>query len=124
VSHKLNDSPIWADILKVKNIYLQGRGVTFGRGNLTRFWLDPWLYKDPLVIFAPLLFEICENKEITVAHFLSGTAISFRRWLYDDLRSKWNQILQDAANVQVGNSDDKVAWNFGKKGKFTVKSVL
>lgn len=25
VKHKQTDSPVWADLLKVKNIYLQGR---------------------------------------------------------------------------------------------------
>jgi hypothetical protein len=123
VSHRLNDSPIWADLLKVKDIYLQGRSVSFGKGNLTRFWLEPWVYKDPLYLSAPLLFELCENKEITVAHFLKGSAITFRRWLFDDLRTSWNSILQDTINIQVVDRDDTVLWKIGKKGKFTVKSV-
>jgi hypothetical protein len=28
VGHKLNDSPMWSDLLKVKHIYLQGRGLS------------------------------------------------------------------------------------------------
>jgi hypothetical protein len=67
VGHRINDSPMWSDLLKVKGIYLQGRGVTFRRGNLTRFWFDPWVYKEPLYLAAPLLFELCDKKEITVA---------------------------------------------------------
>jgi hypothetical protein len=67
VGHRINDSPMWSDLLKVKGIYLQGRGVTFRRGNLTRFWLDPWVYKEPLYLAAPLLFELCDKKEIIVA---------------------------------------------------------
>jgi hypothetical protein len=63
VRHKLNDSPIWSDLLKVKDIYLQGRGVKIGKGNLTRFWLDPWLYKEPLYDSAPILFKLCDNKK-------------------------------------------------------------
>jgi hypothetical protein len=54
VGHKINDSPMWYELLKVKSIYLQGRGVTFRRENLTRFWLDPWVYKEPLYLSAPL----------------------------------------------------------------------
>jgi len=42
VKHRLNDSPIWHDLLKVKDIYLQGRGITINNGEKTRFWLDPW----------------------------------------------------------------------------------
>ena len=95
VSHKLNDSPIWSDLLKVKDIYLQGRGISFGNGNLTRFWLDPWLYKEPLHIIAPVLFELCENKNLIVAQFFYGMQITFRRWLFDELRVCWNNILHD-----------------------------
>jgi hypothetical protein len=86
VRHKLNDSPIWSALLKLKDIYLQGRGVKIGKGNLTRFWLDPWLYKEPLHDSAPILFELCDNKNLTVAHFFGGTQVTFRRWLFDELR--------------------------------------
>lgn len=33
VEHKLNDSPMWSDLLKVKDIYLQGRGISTRMGN-------------------------------------------------------------------------------------------
>jgi hypothetical protein len=72
VKHKLNDSPMWYDLLKIKNIYLQGRGVSTENGSLTRFWLDPWLYNEPIAVIVPILFELCENKNITVAHALGG----------------------------------------------------
>lgn len=48
VAHRLNDSPMWNDLLKVKDVYLYGRGIKIGCGNLTRFWIDPWLFKVPL----------------------------------------------------------------------------
>jgi hypothetical protein len=41
VGHKLNDSPMWYDLLKVKNIYLQGRSISSKNGELTRFWMKP-----------------------------------------------------------------------------------
>ena len=41
VKHKLNDSPMWYDLLKIKNIYLQGRGLSIGNGSLTGFGLIP-----------------------------------------------------------------------------------
>lgn len=49
-----------------------------GKGNLTRFWSDPWVYKEPLQDVAPLLFELSKNKNIMVAQFLSGVPITFR----------------------------------------------
>jgi len=97
--------------------------VSFGKGNLTRFWLDPWVYKNPLYVSAPLLFELCENKDITVDHFLKGSTITFRRWLFDDLRIAWNVIWQDALKFQLTTNDDSVIWLIGKSGKFSVKSL-
>jgi hypothetical protein len=123
VSHKLNDSPIWSDLLKVKDIYLQGREISIGNGNLVRFWLDPWLYKEPLHIFAPVLFELCENKNLTVVQFFDGMQITFRRWLFDELRVCWNNILHDASVFILSDNTDTVVWKIGKKGRFTVKSV-
>lgn len=32
VSHRQNDSPIWSDLLKVRDIYLQGRKITVKNG--------------------------------------------------------------------------------------------
>jgi hypothetical protein len=40
VVHKLDDSPIWCDLLKVKNLYLRGRSVNVQSGHTTLFWLD------------------------------------------------------------------------------------
>ena len=39
VKHSLNVSAMWSDLLKVKDIYLQGRGIKAGKGELTSFWL-------------------------------------------------------------------------------------
>jgi hypothetical protein len=83
---------MWYDLLKVKHIYLLGRGISIDNGVLTRFWIDPWLYKEILYLIAPVLFELCDNKNISVAQALSGTQISFRRWLFDDLTSTWEVI--------------------------------
>ena len=70
-----------------------------------------------------MLFELCENKNITVAQVLNGLQITFRRWLFDDLRANWNNILQDTMNFQLIDRDDTILWVLGKKGRFTVKSV-
>ena len=54
---------------------------------------------------------------------MKGTQISFRRWLFDDLRIAWNVIWQDALKFQITTNDDSVIWLIGKSGKFSVKSV-
>jgi len=102
---------------------LQDRSVSIGNGSLTRFWLDPWVHKEPLSLSAPVLFELCENKNIIVAQVLNGLQIIFRRWLFDDLRANWNNILQDTMNFQLIDRDDTILWVLGKKGRFTVESV-
>ena len=62
VSHRHNDSQMWYDLLKIKDIYLQGRVVTIRNGEKVRFWLDVWLYDEPLCKIALVLFELCDNK--------------------------------------------------------------
>lgn len=37
VNHKASDSPVWADLLKIRNIYLQGRKMIIGNGEKTLF---------------------------------------------------------------------------------------
>ena len=62
VTHKATDSPIWYDLLKVKEVYLQGRGISIRNGKRTRFWSDPWLYDKPISYIAPTLF-VCVSKK-------------------------------------------------------------
>lgn len=88
VSHKLNDSLIWADLLKIKPIYLQGRCVKIGNGAQTRFWEDNWLSDSPLCSLIPVLYVLCEQKEISVADVKTGViSITFRRWLPIELQN-------------------------------------
>ena len=37
INHRINDSPIWYDLLKIKDLYLQCRGITIRNGKNTRF---------------------------------------------------------------------------------------
>ena len=123
VKHKVSDSPMWSDVLKIKDIYLQGWGISFKNGGLTRFWQDPWIYEEPLSSHTPLLYEICENKNITVACALKGDPIRFRRWLHTEIRNEWEKFWKDASKFQLEEHENIVIWNLGKNNKFTVKSV-
>lgn len=40
VTHKLHDSPIWYDLLKIKEFYLRGGDIRIENGKKTRFWED------------------------------------------------------------------------------------
>lgn len=112
VSHKLNDSAMWYDLLKVKEFYLQNRYVLTKKGDKTRFWLDPWIYTEPVCVVSPVLFLLCEKKQISVAQALSGNELIFRRWLYSDLRNVWNQIWIDAMQFNLGVESDIVLWKW------------
>jgi hypothetical protein len=59
--------------------------VKIGKGVGTLFWTDNWL-GEPLCNKAPILFELCSEKIITVEGFLlKGGILTFRRWLPDVL---------------------------------------
>jgi hypothetical protein len=45
---RLPDSPIWSDLLKIRHVYLKGRGIKINNRQSASFWLDPWLGDVPL----------------------------------------------------------------------------
>jgi hypothetical protein len=58
VTHKLHDSPMWSDLLKIKDIYLKGRYIKIENGQKTRFWEDIWLFDRPLCLLIPELYAL------------------------------------------------------------------
>lgn len=124
VSHKLGDSPIWTDLLKVKYIYLQGKSVKIENGNLVRFWEDAWLSDSPLCTLVLVLYALCDQKGVRVADAKNGnTLISFRIWLHDDLCVIWDLIWAKVQEFLLFDVPDQIGWRLGKKGIFSVKSV-
>lgn len=94
VTQKATDSPMWCDLLKVRDIYLQGRGISIKNGEITRFWCDPWLYDKSLMLIMPTLFLLCDQKEVTVAEVKnSNVQITFRRRLTESLQLSWDGIM-------------------------------
>jgi len=55
--------------------------------------------------------------------FFGGTQVTFRRWLFDELRVWCNNILHDTTTFLLSDNDDTVIWNIGNKGRFMVKLV-
>ena len=115
---------MWFDLLKVKDIYLQGRSIVIQNGEASRFWYDPWLHKDPLYLSGPNLFELCENKDISVAQVLSGTSVTFRRWLFDCLKDQWDKIMQESNSFQLKSDLHIVRWSIESSDKFSVKVFI
>jgi hypothetical protein len=48
VKHRQADSAIWSDLLKVRDVYLQGWKIIVENGQKTLFWRDKWLYEKSL----------------------------------------------------------------------------
>lgn len=124
VSHKPSDSPIWYDLLKVKELYLQGRSIKIKNGKKCRFWSDPWLYDIPIRDVAPILFIISKQKEASVADVKSGKIqMTFTRWLHNDLQTEWDTIMKNTQDFQLLDTDDEIVWKFESNQRFTVKSM-
>lgn len=124
VKHRQDDSPMWSDLVKVKNFYMQGRIVkTFG-GELTRFWYDDWLFDKPLCTIVPSLFTLCEQKDVTCKQVVSGESmISFRRRLNEGLLESWEKIQSQMRDFQFSSEKDVIMWRWEKNGKFSLKSL-
>jgi hypothetical protein len=75
-----------------------------------------------LYLVAPVLFELCECKDITVKNARSdGIPITFRRWLPADLRASWEQIWRDVLNFPLESTPDRIVWSLKKNSIFHVK---
>jgi hypothetical protein len=65
--HKQHDSPLCCDMLKVRDIYLSGRSMKVNNGERTHFWGDTWCDSVPLKDKYPLLYNMCNEADVTVA---------------------------------------------------------
>jgi hypothetical protein len=63
IKYRQSDSPMWNDLLKVRHIYLHGRGFKINTGRMISFWLDPWLNGKPDY---PILYDLCLNQRNSV----------------------------------------------------------
>jgi hypothetical protein len=65
--HKPRDSVLWSDMMHVKDIYLSGMSMKVRNRGRTHFWGDTWCGSTPLKDQFPLLFNICNEFNISVA---------------------------------------------------------
>jgi len=64
---KPTNSPVWNQLLCIKDIYIAGRKMLVGHGDSTSFWKDSWICDTSLKDKFPQLFEICNETEVSVA---------------------------------------------------------
>ena len=124
VKHRLNNSPVWNDLLKIKPIYLMGRSLIAKNGRKTSLWLDSWLHNRPLSFSAPVLFDLCCEKNISVHSFLAKQGqLHFSRWFPHVLFEQWLGIINSVYNHPFVNSEDTPVWAWNKNKNFSSQSV-
>jgi hypothetical protein len=124
VKHKQSDSPIWTDLLKVRDLYIQGRRFIVGDGKLILFWRDKWLYDQPLMSLFPDLYKMTQQPDITLAKVkLNPGSLTFSRWLVGEWKKQWDSVLSDMNNIFLKDSANIVKWSLSSKGLFTVRSM-
>ena len=64
VHAKQSNSPVWNDLIKVRDIYVKNRVMVIGDGERTDFWNDVWCGITPLKDRFPELFVICNGKKV------------------------------------------------------------
>jgi hypothetical protein len=123
IGPKVSDSPVWSDMLKVREYYIQGRQVITRSGDKTRFWEDSWLFETPLAMSKPNLYDMCNDKNILVRDVIEKNAqLDFRRWLRDGDRRNWDKILEKLQVFEFQELSDGIRWKCGKK-EFLVKTL-
>jgi hypothetical protein len=118
------DSPLWNDMLHVKQIYLGDRRMKVENGRNTSFWCDSWCDQVPLKDRFPEIYDICIEQEVTMAEAAAmHWNFSFRRWMTPDLACKIHGFNQIMAPTILTNEQDRAVWKWTKSGMFSVKSV-
>ena len=119
---KPTNSPVWNQLLSVKDIYTSGRKMIVGKGDQTSFWKDIWVCDTSLMDKFPQLFEICNETEINVEKAVKqGWQLSYRRWLNEDLQCQHRRLKVLLASFAVNNKNDKPKWSWENTGIFSVK---
>ena len=90
VKTKVNDSPCWKAIMKVKDLYMAGRKIVIRSGDIARVWIDPIGDQKPFKDQFPQLFSICNSLECTMKKCWEAYPLSFfRRRLNNELKEQW-----------------------------------
>ena len=79
---KNSNSPMWNDIIKVRDIYVKNRVMVIGDRERTDFWSDACCGITPLKDIFPDLFAICNEQKSKVTYVARrGWRLTFQTWL-------------------------------------------
>jgi hypothetical protein len=122
--HKAHDSALWTNMLKVRDIYLSGRSMKANNGERTHFWGHAWCGSTPLKYKYPLLYNLCNEIDITVADAARRNwFFTYRRWLSAELLVQDGEMRDKLNRIVLTQGNDSLVWDWTKNGQFTVKSV-
>jgi hypothetical protein len=111
-------------MLYVKDIYLSGRSMKVKNGERTHFWGDTWCGSTPRKDQFPLLFNICNEFDISMVEAAGrGWLFTYRRWLSADLLIQDTKLRERVESISLVPEDDIPVWDWTKNGQFAVKSV-
>ena len=128
IKHKQSDSPVWSDLLKIKEIYLQGRKLKVNNGASTLVWRDTCLYNDPYVL-DPL---ICLNFVIRKTFMSPSWSVAWLLFPFvDGSLLSWAIVAPGFKNktrytpyVSPGSQISHIATNMGPRPLVIIYSIL
>ena len=124
IRSRFSDSPCWKSIMKVKDVYMAGRKVNINKGDLARVWHDPWVDNGILRERFPVLYDICQDQDYTIASFVDNDYnLPFRRRLFGELEEQWKWMVCEAKKLHLNENPDAISWSLNRGGRFTTKSV-
>lgn len=129
IKHRPTDSPVWSDLLKVRDYYTQGRVLLIGNGKKSDFWRDKWCGNFSLCEKFKNLYEICYDRKVTVPEMGQRRWImGFRRWLPENLQMELREMRDILVAVSLNNEKDRPKW-LGEKmvslqlSQYTIKCL-
>ncbi|XVF52676.1 hypothetical protein PTKIN_Ptkin05aG0037300 [Pterospermum kingtungense] len=109
-------------MIKAAPILLKGVQLLVGNGQSTAFWLDHWLFNEPMVNFLVRDIDIVDKHRMVCEYWLENEGWNWN--LLDGLLP--NAVLDKLAAVVLRDDVDCVdgyCWNKSKSGLFTIKSA-
>jgi hypothetical protein len=121
LGEKPTNSPMWNDLIKIKDLYLASRIMKVGNGADTDFWGDPWCGNIALKSKFRTLYEINNEQHTSVAERAQrGWRLTFRRWLDEYDQNQLRQLRDMLLACPLGQQKDKPSWAWGKHKIFFV----
>jgi hypothetical protein len=109
--------------MSIKSDFFSRGSYEVGNALNTRFWEDTWLGDKPLPDQYPLLYNIINFMNLTIADVLSTFSlnIGFRKSLSGSKRDRWLHLVSRLMNVNFTNYEDKFKCQLTTTILFTIK---